>query len=96
MKDLNKPLPGDAIAKCQLPHCYNGHMLMTLGLIPHATDVRYGDIRDRERTDGAHWLQPELKGFFNTQLCEANREYSALGKKYSYFCTRVKNKLFKR
>lgn len=56
---------------------------MTLGTIPGATEVRYGDIRDRERADGTHWLQPELKAFFNTKLEESNETISN-GKKLEY------------
>ena len=40
------------------------------------TTVGYGDIRDRLRTDGTHWLQPELKAFFNTKLNKANKQLS--------------------
>lgn len=58
-------------------------MLLTLGTIPGATEVRYGDIRDRERADGTHWLQPELKAFFNTKLEESNETISN-GKKLEY------------
>ena len=70
------PLPESPVGKCILAHCYNGHMLMTLGLIPNATDVGYGDIRDRLCSDGSHWLQPELKAFFNTKCAESNQELS--------------------
>ena len=56
---------------------------MNLGTIPGATEVRYGDIRDRERADGTHWLQPELKAFFNTKLEESNETISN-GKKLEY------------
>lgn len=67
-----KPLPQAPMGQCPLPHCYNGHMLLTLGLIPDATDIRYGDIRDRIKADGTHWLQPELKAFFNTKCGDTN------------------------
>ena len=68
------------IGRCLEPHCYNGHMLLTLGLIKGLTNVGYGDIRDRKRADGTHWLNPELKAFFNTKLGDSNEEPSALGK----------------
>lgn len=76
----NEPLPEKPIGKCSIAHCYNGHALLTLGLIPDATDIRYGDIRDRERTDGTHWLQPALHEFFNEKVSEANEEISAADK----------------
>ena len=71
-----KPIDFCPIGKCPIAHCYNGHALLTLGVIPGVTEVRYGDIRDRERTDGTHWLQPELKAFFNTKLEESNKTIS--------------------
>lgn len=73
--DPNSPLPHQAIGSCQIAHCYNGHMLLTLGAIPGFTDVGYGDIRDRQRIDDETWLQPELKAFFNSKLEESNEIY---------------------
>lgn len=75
-----KSFPEAPIGKCRLAHCYNGHLLLTLGLIPNFTEVSYGNIRDREKTDGAHWLQPNLKDFFNGKLDENNSQLSNLGK----------------
>jgi len=74
--DPSKPFPTEAVGACPIAHCYNGHALLTLGLIPHSTNVRYGNIRNRIRTDGGEWLHPVLKSFFNTQLIETNRRYS--------------------
>lgn len=70
------------IGRCQLAHCYNGHMLLTLGYIPGMTDVRYGDIRDREMDreivpGRRNWLNPKLKAFFNTKLEESNEPFNA-------------------
>lgn len=70
----DEPLPEKPIGRCPIAHCYNGHMLLTLGLIPGCTDVRYGNIRDRVRMDGTHWLQPGLKAFFNEKVSESNEE----------------------
>ena len=74
------PLPINPIGTCLQPHCYNGHMLLTAGLIDGLTDVGYGDIRDRERVDGTHWLRPELKEFFDSKLGDSNEMPSALSK----------------
>ena len=76
----DEPLPEKPIGTCLQPHCYNGHMLLTAGLIDGLTDVGYGDIRDRERADGTHWLRPELKDFFNSKLGDSNEKSSALSK----------------
>lgn len=81
--DPDKPIDCRPIGKCPIAHCYNGHALLTLGTIPGATKIRYGDIRDRERVDGTHWLQPELKAFFNTKLEESNETITS-GKKLEY------------
>lgn len=43
----------------------------------------YGDIRDRERADGTHWLHLELKAFFNTRLGDSNNKPSCLRKSYT-------------
>lgn len=80
-EDIRKPIPFRAIGRCLEPHCYNGHMLLTLGCIPHLTDVKYGDIRNRIKNDGGEWLQPEVKSFFNSTLVESNEEYSETEKK---------------
>jgi len=77
---IEKAIPFRAIGNCNQPHCYNGHMLLTLGCIPNFTDVKYGDIRNRTKNDGTKWLQPELCAFFNSKLCESNEEYSDLKK----------------
>lgn len=74
------PLPNIPICRCHEPHCYNGHMLLTLGAIDGFTNVGYGDIRDRERSDGTHWLRPELKAFFNTKLGDSNENPSGFNK----------------
>ena len=76
------PFPKKAIGSCPIAHCYNGHMLLTLGLIPGATDIGYGDIRNRIRSDGSEWLQPELRDFFNSHLASSNRRYTPIGKYY--------------
>ena len=79
--DGKYPLPPEKnpVGKCPIAHCYNGHALLTFGLIPHKYSICYGNIRDRVKTDGLHWLQPELLSFFNTKL------------EWSYgFCSRVR------
>lgn len=77
-----KPFPTKPIGRCPIAHCYNGHMLLTLGNIPRKYPTRYGDLRDRVKSDGSHWLQPELLSFFNSKLEESNTEYSDLRKTF--------------
>lgn len=79
--DPTAPLPKRSIGRCPEPHCHNGHALMSLGYIPNVyPDALYGDIRDRIRPDGSHWLQPEIIGFFNTKLQQSNQQLSTLAK----------------
>lgn len=81
LEDPEKPFPEEPIGKCPIAHCYNGHMLLTLGAIPGVAGVKYGDIRDRTKTDGTHWLQPEIKNFFNHPLVESNKPFGTLKQK---------------
>ena len=67
------PFPEKPICKCPIKHCYNGHALLTMGVIPHHNDIHYGDIRDRRTQDGGNWLQPNLKKFFNEKVEDSNQ-----------------------
>ncbi len=80
-ENIEKPIELVAIGKCKESHCYNGHALLTLGCIPGFTTLGYGDVRDREKVDGSHWLQPKLKAFFNSKLEESNEEFTIEQKK---------------
>jgi hypothetical protein len=73
--DLAKPIDFVPIGKCKQPHCYNGHALLTMGMMPERfTDIRFGsDIRDRVRADGTHWLNDDLRAFFDGR-CDENNE----------------------
>lgn len=75
-KDPESVFPEIPVGKCPIAHCYNGHAMLSMGLIPHLNDVRYGYLRDREKIDGGHWLQPELRSFFDGKLEDCNVEYS--------------------
>lgn len=68
----SKPLPEKPIGICQLPHCFNGHAFITLGLIPNTTEVRFGDIRNRKTNSGEEWIQNEMLLFLNTKLENSN------------------------
>lgn len=69
---MKKPFDFIPIGKCLDRYCYNGHALLTLGCIPGFTKIGYGDIRDRTKKDGTHWIQPRMKLFLNTKLEESN------------------------
>lgn len=74
------PFPEKAIGKCPIAHCYNGHAMLSLGLIPNTNNIHYGEIRDREKIDGTHWLQPTLRNFFDGKLQDSNIEYNSFDK----------------
>lgn len=81
-KDLSKPIKFVPIGKCKEPHCYNGHMLLTLGagaMPERFRDVTAVDIRDRVRTDGSHWLTPEVIDFYG-QRADVNNPLSVTKK----------------
>ena len=91
-----KPFPYKAIGKCPIAHCYNGHAMLTMGLIPHLNDVHYGALRDREKENGGTWLQPELRNFFDGKLEDSNEPNSALVQAITpinRFADRVMNKI---
>ncbi len=78
----DEPFPEFPIGKCNIAHCYNGHALMALGLIPEKyMQYGYGTLRDRKKTDGNHFLQEEIKDFFNSKLLETNDELSSKEKR---------------
>lgn len=72
-----KPLPNLPVGYgCPMPHCYNGHAFLTLGVIPELDTITYEEIRNRRCTDGSEWLKPEVKEFFSSKLKDSNRQYS--------------------
>ncbi|MBD5231212.1 MAG: radical SAM protein [Bacteroidales bacterium] len=94
----DEPFPETAIGKCPIAHCYNGHALLSLGLIPKLNNVYYGNIRDRQVTGNVFrnrntWLNPKLKAFFNTKLEESNptlTPFEMVGHKISLVTDRVR------
>lgn len=76
-EDLSKPLPQSPIGRCKIAHCYNGHALLSTGVIPELATPGYGSIRDRVCTDRTHWLSAELRSFFDTKLEDDNEKLSS-------------------
>lgn len=92
-ENIDKPLPAAPIGTCPLAHCYNGHMFLTLGLIPDEMSTNYGDIRDRYMNSGDNWLRKEYKDFVNTKLADSNDLLSEKDKKRYRVCTNIRKKL---
>ena len=79
-EEPNKPIVFQAIGRCPIAYCYNGHAFMTYGLIPDSTKYTYAEMRNRIREDGTEWLQPELKEFFSGKLEDNNSKWSGIHK----------------
>ena len=82
--NIEQPIPEAPVGKCGIAHCYNGHMLMAAGLIPELVkkdNVHYGDLRNRIKTDGFQWLQPELLEAFNNRVNDDNYEITVAEKR---------------
>lgn len=74
--DPEKPLPELPVGYgCPMPHCYNGHAFLTLGVIPDINTITYAQIRNRRCVDGTEWLKPKVKAFFSGKLKDANQQY---------------------
>ena len=79
--DFSKPISFEAIGKkCSLPHCYNGHAFLALGVIPELKTPSYAELRNRKCSDGTEWLKPEMYHFMSSKLCESNEKYSQIKK----------------
>ena len=70
--NIDKPYEYKPIGTCGMPHCFNGHMLLGYGLIPELKTPVYGDMRDRERADGTHWINDKQYCFMNSKLYDSN------------------------
>ncbi|MBQ5824973.1 MAG: radical SAM protein [Clostridia bacterium] len=76
-EDINKPILFEAVgSNCKSTYCFNSSHFMSLGVIPELSTPSYSDLRNRVCADGSEWLQPEMKAFLNSKLCESNEEYS--------------------
>lgn len=81
-ENLERPINFEAIGYgCELPHCYNGHAFLTLGVIPELQTPSYADLRNRKSIDGEEWLNEKMKSFMNQKLKDNNTEYTDEQKK---------------
>ena len=58
-----------------MSHCYNGHALLTQGVVPGEKSPTYTATRDRVMENGEHWLYPEVMSFFSQRLYDNNPHY---------------------
>lgn len=88
-------LPIKPIGRCELPHCFNGHMLMAAGLIPDSSTVHYGDIRNRKIPNGQDWLREDLLRVFNERIYETNERLDVNEEKRELMKKDIRNILLK-
>lgn len=78
----DKKINFNAIGRCQLAHCFNGHFWLAFGNIPNkelsktTNVVTFTEERDRIMTNGEHWLKPTFQCVFSTNASQTNNEYS--------------------
>lgn len=74
--NIEEPIYNKPIGKhCPHTHCYNGHALLTLGVVPGEKSPTYAATRDRVMDNGEHWLYPEVMSFFSQRLYDNNSQY---------------------
>lgn len=75
--NISAPIKFEAIgSNCPLPHCYNGHSFISLGVIPELDAPTYASLRNRVLSNGHEWLKPQMKAFMSQKLYDNNEEYS--------------------
>jgi len=78
-EDENAPIRFRPVGPhCRLPHCYNAHVFMTLGLLPSVSTPTFAAMRNRVCPDGSEWLRPAFREFISRNLGEENQEWSRL------------------
>ena len=77
-KNINENIDFIAVGRhCRMAHCYNGHAMLTFGMIPELNNTPcFSEMRNRKCRDGSEWLTPELKSFFSTKLADNNNQYT--------------------
>ncbi len=59
---------------CPLPYCFNCHVYAALGILPVENVLTYGEIRDRVKTDGSHWIKEEMMSYLKVKLYQESLE----------------------
>lgn len=74
--DIDEPIHYKPIGSCPMSHCYNGHALLTQGVVPGEKSPTYAATRDRVMENDEHWLYPEVMSFFSQRLYDNNPQYT--------------------
>lgn len=92
-EDIDEPIKTLAVGNnCSLPHCYNGHAFIALGVIPELNFGNYAELRDRKDPNG-NWLNQKMFDFMSGKLYESNIEYTKDKKKQVNRINRMNNLL---
>lgn len=84
--NIDEPIHFKPIGKhCPEKHCYNGHALFTLGVVPQVQSPTYAEVRDKIMKNSEHWLLPEIQSLFSQRLYENNHRYSIYKRSCIYF-----------
>jgi MoaA/NifB/PqqE/SkfB family radical SAM enzyme len=78
--NIDKPIEYKAVGKCRIAYCFNGHALLTLGVIPSLSAPTYAEMRNRKCINGSEWLSPVMKKFMSGKLIKNNNTYSNIEK----------------
>lgn len=74
--NINEPIHFKPIgSRCPRAHCFNGHALLTQGVVPGEKSPTYAATRDRIMADGEHWLYSDVMSFFSQRLYDNNPQY---------------------
>ena len=90
----DKPINFEAIGKCPLAHCYNGHAHLAFGVIPSLISLSYFEIRNKRCNDGSDWMSLRMKQFTSGKLKNNNIEYSNIKKLKILIKTRIQTTSF--
>lgn len=80
-KNLHKKIKYLAIGNnCTLPHCYNSHAFLTLGVIPELDTPYYSKMRNRILQNEEEWLNKDMKEVLSNKLYKNNKQYNFIKK----------------
>lgn len=95
-RNMDKPIQFDAIGHCPLPHCYNGHAHLTLGLIPTLNTPTYYSVRNISLLDGTNSINATMKEIMEQKICDNGILLSETQEKDIYKKNKVEQEINKK
>lgn len=71
-ENMDKPLKFEAIGKCPVAHCYNGHAHMALGLIPELKAPTYAIIRNIKIFGSEDSIKDDIWNVYSQRITDNN------------------------